>query len=226
MEHYFYRTDNLINGKFYYGSGSRENYLGSGVSLNNAIKKYGRENFKINKLKYFKTREEAYNFEDKFLTLYKISNLENSYNMKDCGKGAAFGEKNHMFGKNRTEETKLKMSKAKKGKYKGRQPMLGKKHTEETKLKMSLSRKGSGGSMYGKNHTEESKLKMKKSKQGCKNEHSLDKNIYEFIHNEFGYYKCTFNTLRTKFNLNRSNLRNVIRGKYKSCKGWTLYKKI
>lgn len=41
--YYFYKTTNLINGKFYYGSGSKEDYLGSGKALNNAIQKHGKE---------------------------------------------------------------------------------------------------------------------------------------------------------------------------------------
>ena len=40
---YFYKTTNLINNKIYYGSGCRENYLGSGVHLHYAIKKYDKE---------------------------------------------------------------------------------------------------------------------------------------------------------------------------------------
>jgi hypothetical protein len=51
MKHYIYKTTNLINGKIYIGKRSHENpekdrYLGSGRVLIQAIKKYGRENFK------------------------------------------------------------------------------------------------------------------------------------------------------------------------------------
>ena len=43
-----YCTTNLINGKKYIGSDTNNNpyYLGSGVSIIKAIKKYGRNNFK------------------------------------------------------------------------------------------------------------------------------------------------------------------------------------
>ena len=43
-----YKTTNLINNKIYIGQDSKNNpnYLGSGIYLNNAIKKYGKENFK------------------------------------------------------------------------------------------------------------------------------------------------------------------------------------
>jgi hypothetical protein len=85
--YYFYKTTNIIDGKFYYGSGSKENYLGSGIVLNRAIKKYGKENFKIEKLRFFESREDAYTFEDMFLNIFKISDLSESYNIKDSAIG-------------------------------------------------------------------------------------------------------------------------------------------
>ena len=52
MYGYIYITTNLINGKKYIGRRKskeflKEGYLGSGVHLKNAIKKYGKENFKV-----------------------------------------------------------------------------------------------------------------------------------------------------------------------------------
>ena len=47
---YIYKTTNLINGKIYIGQSIRKfskSYLGSGVKILNAIKKYGKENFKV-----------------------------------------------------------------------------------------------------------------------------------------------------------------------------------
>jgi len=67
MYHYFYKIENIINGKFYYGIHSTNNiddgYMGSGVRLNQAYKKYGESNFKKTILKYFNTREDAANYE-------------------------------------------------------------------------------------------------------------------------------------------------------------------
>jgi hypothetical protein len=42
-----YKTTNLINGKIYIGQDSNDNknYLGSGLKLKRAIKKYSKENF-------------------------------------------------------------------------------------------------------------------------------------------------------------------------------------
>jgi len=59
--HFLYRTTNLINGKFYIGIHSTGNisdgYLGSGTYLKRSIKKYGKENFKLEILEFFETRD-------------------------------------------------------------------------------------------------------------------------------------------------------------------------
>jgi len=87
MIYYFYKTTNLITSEIYYGSGTFEKYLGSGIRLDRAKLKYGEENFIREDLKYFETRDEAFKFEDRFLKLYKISSLENTYNLKDAAQG-------------------------------------------------------------------------------------------------------------------------------------------
>jgi hypothetical protein len=86
--YYFYKTTNLISNKFYYGSGTdKENYLGSGTAFNNAIRKYGKENFKIEKLRFFETRKDAYHYEDRFLNLFDLKNIKESYNLKNSALG-------------------------------------------------------------------------------------------------------------------------------------------
>jgi hypothetical protein len=48
---YVYKTTNLNNGRCYIGKRTKpifdENYFGSGAALQSAIKKYGKENFKV-----------------------------------------------------------------------------------------------------------------------------------------------------------------------------------
>lgn len=113
---YFYITKNLINGKFYYGSGTVGNekkYYGSNSNLDKARKKYGDENFEHIPLKYFETREEAFIFEDRFLKLFKISKNPMSYNMKDSGKG---GNTIENYTEAQLIEYKNKLSLSRKGK--------------------------------------------------------------------------------------------------------------
>jgi hypothetical protein len=86
-KYYFYKTTNIINGKFYYGSGSKQNYIGSGRAFQHALLKYGKECFIHERLRYFKTREDAFRFEEKFLCIYDIKSLEESYNLINKGQG-------------------------------------------------------------------------------------------------------------------------------------------
>jgi hypothetical protein len=72
-KHYtVYQTINLLNGKKYIGTHVTDNpydgYLGSGKHLKNAIKKYGKENFKKEVLYDCKGEEEMYEKEAKLIT--------------------------------------------------------------------------------------------------------------------------------------------------------------
>jgi hypothetical protein len=86
---YFYKTQNLINGNFYYGvhktNNLEDNYLGSGNRILYAIKKYGKENFKKEILMFFETYEEALNHESKVVTEKLITDTS-CYNLALGGK--------------------------------------------------------------------------------------------------------------------------------------------
>lgn len=85
--HYFYRIENLIDGKFYYGIHSTDNledgYMGSGHRLKEAMKIFGKENFKKNVIKHFETREKASEYEALMVTENLVHD-RNCYNVK-CG---------------------------------------------------------------------------------------------------------------------------------------------
>ena len=88
--HFVYETTNLVNGKIYRGKHStnslEDGYLGSGKVILRAIKKYGKENFKRETLKFFATEEEAYDYEA--LVVNKDFVLrEDTYNYKEGGCG-------------------------------------------------------------------------------------------------------------------------------------------
>ena len=68
MYHYFYKITNNINNHFYYGIHSTSNlddgYMGSGVALHCAYKRYGIENFTKEILKFFDNRSDLEKYEE------------------------------------------------------------------------------------------------------------------------------------------------------------------
>ncbi len=78
MKHYIYKTTNLITKKYYIGKHSsqnieNDNYLGSGLLLNRAIKRYGRENFIRQILYQFESQNQAFDKEAELITEQMIT---------------------------------------------------------------------------------------------------------------------------------------------------------
>lgn len=160
-EHYIYKTTNTINGKYYYGKRSCKGsaiddpYMGSGKLLKTSIKKYGIENFTKEILAYCDSSEDAYELEELVVTQKEV-NDPMCYNIVVGGVIGMInmvGEKNGMYNKKHTQESRKKMSESSKGKT----------HTEITKKKLSDIRKGIPKS-------EEHKRKISCSKLGTKYE--------------------------------------------------------
>lgn len=131
----------------------------SGHRLDNAIKKYGIENFQyeiiiqIVESSKEKLREKLDELEKFYIEKYDSYN--NGYNMTLGGSGSNGGFQ--------TEESKRKISEKAKGR-KG--SMLGRHLTEEQKNKISnfaKTRTGEKNPFYGKTHSEETKLKIGKA---------------------------------------------------------------
>jgi hypothetical protein len=87
---FIYKTTNLINGKIYVGqySGKKDNYLGSGLLIKKAIKKYGRENFVRDILENDINDRVLLNIKEKYwIKFYNSNNLEIGYNLTEGGDG-------------------------------------------------------------------------------------------------------------------------------------------
>lgn len=88
--HYFYKITNNINNHFYYGVHNTNNlndgYMGSGVRLLFAYKKYGIENFTKEILKFFDTKEDAFAYESEIVN-EELVNSSECYNLSIGGKG-------------------------------------------------------------------------------------------------------------------------------------------
>lgn len=181
MVYIFYKTTNKINDKIYYGVHSTkkqdDDYLGSGVNLRRAIKKYGKKNFIREDLKLFETEKEMYEFEKEFIN-ERLIYQENIYNMTIGGVGG-FSHIKSTKGQPKSEAYKQKMSEIHKERFskmsekereerkdiskrnllKAVEKNTGNHHSEETKRKISEGN-------IGKTLSQESREKMSKSKRG------------------------------------------------------------
>jgi hypothetical protein len=191
--HFIYKTTNLKNGKFYVGMHSTNNlndgYLGSGKRLKRSIKKYGKENFKIEYLEFFDSRELLVERE-KQLVNDDLLKDDTCMNLMNGGGGGFISTENqrirsiaggnvHKFRLQYDIEYKIKhiqiFSKIREkwinsGNHNFK-TFLGKTHTEETKKKIgeanSKKQKGIGNSQFGTkwitNGTENKKIKKEET---------------------------------------------------------------
>lgn len=189
---YIYRTKNLVNGKIYIGqkqsSSIIKNYLGSGVALSHAIKKYGKDKFSLAVLFWCCDRKQLDEAEKVMIAMLKDKCI--LYNIAEGGQGGR-----GMLGKKQSEETKEKIRIAHIGRHhsketieklkqakvgyksnragkrlseetreKLRQANIGKKLSLQTRNKMSLAKRGNKNHFYGRKHTQETKDKIRLTK--------------------------------------------------------------
>lgn len=146
-----YRVSNLINDKIYIGVHlvadlvRGDSYMGSGLGIKRALKKYGSENFKKEILAVFTDLESAYLMEAALVNEVFVLR-EDTYNMGLGGYGCG----------GHTEETKQKISEAR----------MGVPLSEEHKQKLSTAKKGEKHFNYGKNLSEETRQKMSEARMG------------------------------------------------------------
>lgn len=153
IKHTVYKTTNLINGKIYIGvhkqTCEKDWYLGSGKTLHNAIKKYGRGCFAKETLFEFASSEEAYAKEAELVNKDFVERFD-TYNIVLGGGGSNGAKRSEAhkeairkskLGIPRSEETKLKVSSTRKLR-KIPAPNKGIPMSKEQKLLASLSRKG------------------------------------------------------------------------------------
>ena len=157
MYGYIYKTTNLINGKIYVGKKKSsvflgETYLGSGKYLNNAVNKYGKDNFKVELIEWCNTLDEQ-NIKEKYW-IQKF--LEFGYSMYNISKG---GDGGNTFWKANSTDVSMRLNKLKNNSHfvncspeilsishkKGwetRRANGNDKFTEEQKFRMSIAHKG------------------------------------------------------------------------------------
>lgn len=139
-------TTNLINGKIYIGQKQlpkfKRSYYGSGIYITRALKKYGRNNFKVEII----CKCDSVSMMDK-KEIYYIKKY-NSRNPK-IGYNISYGGDSPMRGRHHNKKSRLKISKNNKGKIVSKETRekiglshLGMKMSKETKEKLSISHLG------------------------------------------------------------------------------------
>lgn len=190
-EYKIYVHINKINRKIYIGQTKqtleqRYNH-GNGYNnsrhFNNAIKKYGWENFEHIILVDNVSLKMANIIEEELIKKFKSTNQNYGYNLKSGGLNHILsdesrkmisentkGTKHWNYGKHRSEQTKEKISKANKGRVidaEWRKHMSesgkGRKFSEEHKTKIALSKLGEKNPMYNK-HLSKKAIDIKKEK--------------------------------------------------------------
>lgn len=203
-----YMIRNKVNNKFYIGSSKNcytrltthfsflKNKNHNNSKLQNAVNKYGINNFELLLLEIVENnelvnREQFYLntllFADDFINNKSNKFTKLGYNINPIAHSAlgvvrseedkrkmserSRGKGNNMYGKKHTPETIVYQSKIKIGK---KNPMYGKKHTEETLKKLSSknvsieTRQKIGNTHRGKILSQETKQKIRNSKLGTK----------------------------------------------------------
>ena len=178
---YIYIIVNKINGKTYIGQRkttkdyNSDKYMGSGKYLKCAQNKYGIENFEKFLIQYCKDQNELDKQEIFWIAEYR-KRCKAEYNICAGGKGGcAKGKKHYNYGKCLSEETKRKISEAKKGKKlgpyskerveKAAAAHRGKKVSEDGRKRISEAHKGQLAWNKGKHLSEEHKRKLSEARK-------------------------------------------------------------
>lgn len=200
-----YMATNKVNGKKYIGQTVQTLAARKGAHLRNArngikfpfynaIRKYGEDNFSWVVLCTAGDIGELDAREKYFIAAY------GTFAARSKGYNATAGGGNARI----TLATKKKMSAAKRGR----------ERTAETRAKISAT-------LNGRKLTDEHCAKMGDALRGEKNP-KFDPRILAFYHKEHGIKNCTQSALNTEFSLGGKHIYEVVSGKRKSHKGWTM----
>lgn len=153
MKGYIYETTNLINNKKYIGkhicNTFDKNYYGSGVGLKRALNKYGKENFKIRILEKIDNLDIISQRETYYINKFDAVKNKNYYNNSYGGESEGWQGVNKMFKDNpeKWKNSRIKSSKS----------QTGQKRSDETKLKISKALTNKPKSKEHIKHLRESK---------------------------------------------------------------------
>lgn len=175
MHYLIYKITNRLDNKFYVGKHKTENkddgYFGSGLLLDYAVKKHGKENF-VKELLFECSTEEEMNRRETDIVDEDFVARDDTYNLKLGGTGGW----DHVL-KNKLNQTEKMRSEASRiGKTGVGGKAYQKRYREDEAFRQAMREKHSvasrrwqsivGGAFRGKFHTDTSKEKMRLSKIG------------------------------------------------------------
>lgn len=230
-----YEVTNLVNGKNYIGQhitdSLEDGYMGGGLALGKAIKKYGRDSFK-KEILLFAQNAEALNILEMMAVTPEFCERRDNYNLREGGGSrgrlcaetkrkisiAKSGHRNHNYGKRFSDEIRAKMSKAQKGRV---VPL-------EARLKQAAK-------MRGRKLSEEHREKLKKNHRRHKPTPQLLEKMKKLFGKPFATIcnKYTGEIIRDGINasgfardrgLSQPNFVAMLKGRMPSCGGWVLLK--
>lgn len=219
---YIYLIINLNNGKKYVGQTvnfekrKKEHFDNRDCSLiDKVINNVGSENFKMEIIEEPKIDE--LDEREKFW-INKLNTFKGEgYNLTIGGENYR-GENNPFYGENHTLETKQKLSKIMKDKYKDKDNhgFIGKSHKPETKKKISEGLKDyykdKENPFKGKKHTEDTKERLRNKMKGRR---SVKVDIARKILND-RIRGLTYKELTGKYGYSNSTFWRIIKGKHHS----------
>jgi len=168
---YIYKITNNLNGKSYVGLKTKtveesEDYYGSGKLINQAIDKYGKENFTKEILERNIDSYDILN-DQEIYWIKRVNTFNKGYNLTKGGQGT--------LGRATSEETRAKLREAANKQFRNaiseetrekiRQKAIGRKnpHSKETKAKLS---KAATGRIYSQEERDKIREALRKANKG------------------------------------------------------------
>jgi group I intron endonuclease len=158
----------------------------NGTRIRNAIKKYSPSSFLVQQLSTASNQEELNNLEKVWIILLQSADPQHGYNLTWGGENG-----------NHTEQSKQRISIAKKGKP-------GKPKTLEQRQAMSLT-------MSGRDRSDAHRDNLRKSQQGEKaHQHKLTEPEVLEIRSTYVPWEISRQKLADKYGVSRSSIQNII----------------
>lgn len=181
---------------------------GSNFHFHKALRLYGKESF-TSYILYVSLEKDSKHLEEVEVQLIAdYDTFNNGYNMTSGGGGVGSGKDHPLFGIERPQEIKDRIS----------AKLKGQKKSPEACANMS-----------GKERTPKHCAKISANKMGNQNclgkQNNLDHTVYNFEHKDGETFEGIQYELRMKYNLDSGHLCKVIHGTSKTHKGWSLVSK-